>query len=124
MTDEEEDEVLMFIIIVIVVATAVMIVGVLTITVTVIIGKRRWKKHGIHVQEPIYDYPSQLHTPNMNGAGRTFLTPIRMKENVAYTNGVLVLPFSHPQQLIENIAYGALSSQRQENRQHLPVSHT
>ena len=122
MTNEEDDEVLMFIIIATVVATAVIIVGVLTITI--IIGKRRWKKHGIHVQEPIYDYPSQLHTPNMNGAGRTLLTPIRIKENVAYTNGVLVLPFSHPQQLKENIAYGALSSQQQENWQHLLVPHT
>ena len=119
MIDEEEDEVLMFIIIATVVATAVMIVGVLTITV--IIGKRRWKKHGTHIQEPTYDYPSQLH---INGAGRTFLTPIRMKENVAYTNAVLVLPFCHPQQLKENIAYGALSSQQQENWQHLPVPHT
>ena len=124
MTDEieEEDEVLMFIIIATVVATAVMIVGVLTITV--IIGKRRWKKHGIQIQEPIYDYPSQLHILNMNGSGRTFQSPIQLKENVAYTNGVLVLPFSHPQQLKENVAYGALFSQQQENWQHLPVSHT
>ena len=123
MTDKEEDEVLMFIIIATVVATAVIIiVGVLTITV--IIGKRRWKKHGIQIQDPIYDYPSQLHILNMNGSGRTFQSPIRMKENVAYTNGVLVLPFSRPQQLKENIAYGALSSQQQENWQHLPVPHT
>ena len=78
----------------------------------VIFGKRRWKKYGKQAQEPTYDYPLQLHIHNMSGSGTTFQSPIQLKENVAYTS-VLPLPFSH---LKENIAYGAFSSQQQENR--------
>ena len=115
--DDDTDELLIFIIIAIVVTTAVMIVAVL-ITI-VIFGKRRWKKYGKQAQEPTYDYPLQLHIPNMSGSGTTFQSPIQLKENMAYTS-VLPLPFPH---LKENIAYGALSSQQQENQQRLPAPH-